>query len=232
MAAKARTQPPPERSRQLVFMPLSDIRPAPRNPKEHDGPAIRGSIERWGLADLPVLDERTGRLVSGHGRLEQAQTMYAAGQDPPDGVEVDPSTGEWQLPVVRGWSSRSDPEAEAYLVMANQSTIMGGWDQRGLADVLSDLAAIDEELLNASGFNAGDLEDMLKLLEAPDLDALGEGLGDPDPSDTWPVVRIKAAPHVAAGWRSHLDTHVDENAALAALLELDPEQAPPSGWSP
>lgn len=159
--------------------------------------------------------------------------MYAAGQDPPDGIEVDPSTGEWLLPVVRGWASRSDPEAEAYLVMANQSTVLGGWDQRGLADVLQDLAAVDEQLLLASGFTSTDLDDMLKLLEAPDLDELGQGLGDPDPSDTWPVVRIKAAPHVAAAWRSHLETHGDrENDALAALLEVDPEHVPESAWSP
>lgn len=211
-------------------MALSAVRPASRNPKNHDGPAIAASIGRFGMAEQPLMDERTGRLVAGHGRLDQLTEMHAAGQDPPDGISVNPDTGEWLVPITRGWSSRSDPEAEAYLLASNQLTVLGGWDNTDLAGMLADM---DPELAEIAGWSAGDVADLVKMLEPPDLDDLGEGLGDPDESDMWPVIRIKAAPHVAAAWRSHLDTHgEDESAALAALLKLDPHSPPPSDWTP
>jgi hypothetical protein len=219
--------------RRVAYMPLSQIIDAPRNPKQHDTTGIRASIDRFGVAELPLLDERTGRLVAGHGRLNDARTRRDEGQDPPDGVKVHPDTGDWLIPVVRGWASRSDAEAEAYLVASNNLTTRGGWDTPALTQLLSDLADHDPALLEVTAFSAGDLDDMLKLLEPPDLDELGRDLGEPRPDDTWPIVRVKAAPHVAAAWRSHLETHDgDENAALAALLEVDPDLAPASDWSP
>jgi DNA modification methylase len=161
-------------------MPLSAITPAPRNPKDHHGPAIRASIERFGLADLPVLDERTGRLVSGHGRLEQAQAMHAAGQTPPDGIDIDPATGEWRMPVVRGWRSPSDIEAAAYLVAANHTTTLGGWDDAGLAELLTELNDADPDLFAVTGFTDEDLAALVA--DEPDEGGGGgQGAeGDPD----------------------------------------------------
>src|SRR5205809_5221565 len=83
------------------YVPLSEVRPAPRNPKAHLGDAIRTSIGRFGVAELPLIDERTGRLVAGHGRIDQLTAMRADGQDPPEGVRVAPDGG-WLVPVVRG----------------------------------------------------------------------------------------------------------------------------------
>lgn len=218
--------------RRIEHMPLSSILRATRNPKNHAGPEIRASIGRFGVAESPLLDERTGRLVAGHGRLDQLSAMYEDGEDPPDGV-LTSETGEWLVPVERGWSSRSDAEAEAYLAASNHLTTLGGWDQVGLAELLQDLADVDPTLLLVTGHTADDLADMLKLLEPPDLDQLGGELGDPDPSDTWPFVRVKVPPHVAAGWRSHVEMHDgDEAAAFAALLELDLAEPAPSGWTP
>lgn len=73
-------------SRWLDYMPLSKIDRAERNPKQHDEVGIRGSLGRWGVADLPVLDERTGRLVSGHGRLDQVEYLS---QLDPAGVDAE-----------------------------------------------------------------------------------------------------------------------------------------------
>lgn len=223
--------------RKVTYMRLGDVEPAARNPKQHDEAGIRASIDRFGLAELALLDERTGRLVAGHGRINDLLQRLDQGADPaspPDGIKVDPDTGEWLVPVVRGWSSRSDAEAEAYLVASNNLTTRGGWDNVALTELLGELAQADPDLLLVTGYTEDELADMLKLLEPPDLDDLGDDLGKPEPSDSWPIVRIKAAPHVAAAWRSHLDTFGEdnENAALAALLELDPDVAPVSSWVP
>lgn len=150
--------------RRVEYMPLTQVEVALRNPKRHAEAEIRASIDRFGLAELPLLDERTGRLVAGHGRLDQVAAMRNDGQAPPDGVKL-ADNGEWLVPVVRGWSSRSDAEADSYLVGSNKLTIRGGWDNDGLAELLTDLAAQDAELLTLTGFTSDELS---KLVNGPE----------------------------------------------------------------
>ncbi len=163
--------------RRVEYTPLTFIEAAPRNPKRHAGQAIKRSIDRFGLAELPLIDERTGRLVAGHGRLDQLAAMRKDGQDPPDGVRVDPDSGDWLVPTVRGWQSRSDGDAEAYLVASNRLTTLGGWDDTELADILGDLAELDPALLEVTGYTDADLD---ALLTEPGDDGPLPGLNDPD----------------------------------------------------
>lgn len=164
--------------RRIEYMPLSAIRRATRNPKRHDGEAIRASVTRFGLADLPVLDERTGQLVSGHGRLDQLETLAATpGTSPPGGVQISPA-GEWLLPVIRGWASRTDEEAEAYLVAANSLTMFGGWDDQLLVELLSDLEDVDPDLLALTGYGSDGLSNL--------LDSVGSGHPTGGPVDRQP----------------------------------------------
>jgi hypothetical protein len=152
--------------RRIEYMRLSEVQSAPRNPKTHAGDEIRQSLTKFGIADLPVVDDRSGRLVSGHGRLEQLSALHRARPDrPPRGVRTDPQSGEWLVPVVRGWSSDSDAEAEAYLLTANQTTILGGWDDAELAAIVRDLADLDAELLAVTALGEDRIEDLLASLE-------------------------------------------------------------------
>jgi hypothetical protein len=144
--------------RYVDYVPLDAVKLAPRNPKGHDGNGIRTSIGHFGFAELPLIDERTGRLVAGHGRHEQLVAMHGAGQEPPDGVKVD-DDGTWAMPVIRGWASRSDTEAEAYLIGSNQWTIAGGWNDAALAELLSGQAQLD--MLYLTGFTDKDLAALL-----------------------------------------------------------------------
>lgn len=150
--------------RTLVYMPVDELVPAPRNPKAHDVDALRASMERFGFTDPPELDERTGRLVSGHGRAEALAVARALGVPAPQGVVVD-EQGRWLAPVVRGWASRDDAEAEAYLVAANRLTERGGWEGQGLADILSDLQAGPG--LEGVGYSPAELEELLASLQPP-----------------------------------------------------------------
>lgn len=213
-----------ELPRRLDYMPLSQVEEAARNPKRHDEDGIRASIAKHGLAELPLLDDRTGRLVAGHGRIHDLRDRFQRGQDPPNGIVVD-DRGEWQVPIIRGWASTSDDAAAAYLLGSNGLTESGGWDDREFAAMLSELRDADPSWLEAIGRTSEDLDDLLALLEAPDLDKLGRDLGDPDASDTWPVVRVKVPKHVAAAWRTQVDEHDgDELATLADLLDVDPKE--------
>ena len=173
-------------TRRIEQMPLAEIAPAARNPKEHDDAGIRRSIERFGVAELVLLDERTGRLVAGHGRIKALADMEHDPRvaTPPDGVVV-AEDGSWTVPVVRGWASRSDAEAEAYLVASNRLTENGGWDNRGLGELLEELA--EQQLLEVTGFSEEDLEKLL-------ADATGDPLaeeGDAEEDDlpqSWGVI--------------------------------------------
>lgn len=208
--------------RRIEYMPLATIQGALRNPKRHDVAGIAASIDRYGVAEVPLIDERTGRLVAGHGRINDLTARQTEGQDPPDGIHLD-DAGAWLVPVIHGWASRSDAEAEAYLVASNRLSEKGGWDHTELTALLAELADLDPDLAALTGYDAGAVDDMVKATQPPDLDALADALGDPDPSDTWPTIRVRVPHHIAAGWREHLDTHGGNDlAAFAALLELDP----------
>lgn len=164
--------------RRTEYLRLDNITGAIRNPKQHDGGGIAASIGKFGMAELPLLDERTGRLVAGHGRIDQLRAMRDAGQDPPDGIHTDPD-GSWMVPVTRGWASRSDPEAEAYLAASNNLTTRGGWDDQELAAMLSDLADVDPDLLTVTGFTPDDLAALLDAGNEAEEVPPG-GLTDPD----------------------------------------------------
>ena len=102
-------------TRHIVYMGLSDLTPADRNPKAHDLPSLVGSLRRHGWVAPAILDERTGKLIAGHGRREACIMIRQAGDPPPGGVFVD-DDGDWLVPVLRGWASRTDAEAEAYVI--------------------------------------------------------------------------------------------------------------------
>jgi 16S rRNA G966 N2-methylase RsmD len=164
--------------RYVDYVPLADVQLAPRNAKGHAADAINKSIGHFGFAELPLLDERTGRLVAGHGRHEQLVAMHTAGGDPPDGVRVD-DTGTWFMPVIRGWASRSDADADAdaYLIASNQLTTKGGWEDRGLAEILEELQ--DAHLLELTGFDDDDLTRLLDDIASEEPEPTGAG-GDAD----------------------------------------------------
>ena len=68
-----------DRKRWLAYVPLQDLEPAARNPKRHHVD-LGSSIARFGYADGVILDERTGRLVAGHGRLEDLRHREESGE--------------------------------------------------------------------------------------------------------------------------------------------------------
>lgn len=155
------THPP----RYVDYLPLDHIQHASRNPKGHADTDISRSIDHFGFAELPLLDERTGRLVAGHGRHNQLVAMQQAGKHAPDGIRID-DTGAWLMPVIRGWASRSDSDADAYLVASNQLVTKGGWEDHSLAEILEELQ--DQHLLDLTGFDDDDLAQLLDGLHEPD----------------------------------------------------------------
>ena len=148
-----------EGERWVEYVPLGTVKGAANNPKLHADSELDASIGRFGYVEPMVQDDRTGVLVAGHGRLQALIRAVAAGEGAPEGVKVD-EDGQWLVPVLRGWASTSDAEAEAYLVGSNELTMMGGWDQDALT---ATLARIAEETSNlaGTGFDEAQLQGLL-----------------------------------------------------------------------
>jgi hypothetical protein len=153
--------------RYVDYLSLDEIKLAPRNYKGHDKDLLDGSLKNFGVVELPTLDERTGRLVAGHGRLKRLQALRDSGSPPPErgGVRVN-DDGVWTMGVLRGWSSTSDADAEAYLIASNTLGERGGVaDEHLLALMLGDLD--EEQMLALTGYNQMDLDDLRAALEEP-----------------------------------------------------------------
>jgi len=208
----------------IRMFPLDEIPPADHNPKLHDIIHLRQLISRFGYTTPGLLDDRTGRLIVGHGRREALLAMRADGETPPRGIGIT-DENQWLVPVITGWSSTSDAEAAAYLVGDNQATINGGWNNEELQHLIDEIEKVDPTLVEMTGVDLDALNDLIKANEPPDLDDLAAKLGDPQESDTWPSARITAPPHVIAAWRDQVSQYADDDhpeaSALAALLEVD-----------
>lgn len=144
----------------IEYMDLAKLVAAPRNPRSHDAGAIDGSMSRFGYIEPLVVNEATGRLVVGHGRREALMARKASGQRPPARVRVVKS--KWFVPVLRGVSFTTDAEAEGYLVAANRTQELGGWEADQLTKTLADLAA--QGPLDGIGYDGDDVDAMLKRL--------------------------------------------------------------------
>lgn len=185
--------PPPAPGAELAirYVPVADVVRADSNPKDHAHDLIQASIIERGFAEPVLLDERTGKLVAGHGRLAALRSLeeHTARGNPakgkgvddrgvPRGIGVD-DEGRWLLPVVHGWASRNDADAEAYLVASNRLVELGGWDERTLAELLENVSNVEPDLLDLTGYSADDLADLVAELEERAPDYPGAELADP-----------------------------------------------------
>lgn len=173
-------QAKPEKNQKIYtqYMDLEQLQAAPTNPKLHDPPDIGESIQRFGMAaDDIAIDERTGRIISGHGRREALLEMKKLGQPPPPEVEVGPD-GEWLAPVRRGWESADDTEAEAAALAVNELGTKGGYDFEKLRAALERVKEKPSAGMAGTGFDRERLERIIQNLTR-------HTNGEFNPEDEW-----------------------------------------------
>lgn len=156
------------------YVPVDDLVPAESNAKAHDQALLARSVETFGFVEPVVVDERTGRLLSGHGRTEHLTERRAAGDDPPEGVIVG-DDGRWLVQVVRGVRSRDDAHATAMGIALNRVGERGGWVPEVLTMQLDELRTTD--LLDATGWSADELDDMIAARQEADVSFTPERRG-------------------------------------------------------
>lgn len=188
----------------IEYVSLEEVTRWPRNPKLHDDAAIERSLKRHGFVAPLLRDERTGRLVAGHGRLTALESLRDAGEAPPSRVKVD-SKGRWLVPVVRGVDFASAAEAEAYLLADNRLVEAGGWDTDLLREIVRDLDTEGLEL-DGLGWSSSAIDSLLAevVSEAP-AGPIGEATERA--SDLAPPVQSRMVPIYldAASYQPTLD---------------------------
>lgn len=145
--------------------PLSSLKGDPRNPKAHDLDLMDRSVAEYGFIETIVLDDRTGLLVSGHGRTATLTGKRDRGEEPPEGVIVR-DDGEWLVPVTVGWASADDLNAAGALIALNHTGEVGGWVDESLLTLLDDLR--DAGTLDSVGFSLNDIEALRQRLDGLD----------------------------------------------------------------
>jgi hypothetical protein len=152
--------------RRIEYMSLALLvkKMDPDNEKHHAETEIEASVGRFGFIEPIVVDERTGLLNSGHGRVKGLVQMRGSGEVAPEGIEELPR--DWKAPVVRGWASKDDDEAAAARIAMNQIGPRGGWDDRSLAETVKRLADSPGGLLG-TGFDEADHRRLVEFLAGP-----------------------------------------------------------------
>ena len=134
------------------------------------------SINRFGFNVPLIINDTSGKLVAGHGRLQALISMYSSKYGLPKNIMKD-DDGMWLAPVMVGNDFANEEEAMAYLLADNKLTELGGWDSEKL---LEGLKGIDN--LEGVGYDSEDIQNLYEdiknenKIEPVDSD---RGLGNP-----------------------------------------------------
>lgn len=124
---------------EIRVLPLSDLKPAPYNPRRALPPTspayrkLKASLAEFGLVEPLVWNELTGHVVGGHARLRVLEELGVA---------------EVPVSVVRLSATRE----KALNVVLNNQEAQGRYDPAKLADLLTELDALGD--LELSGFDS------------------------------------------------------------------------------
>ncbi len=204
----------------IQYIPLNEIQEAILNPRTHDLDSLRASVDTHGFADSLIRDDRTGRLVAGHGRLEELRARQGSDEHPPTGIRVDDS-GEWLVPVQVGWASKDDAHATSFLLASNKLVENASWRKDEVAALIAALEDQDPALVLAAGF---DQEAISEAIAAADDERMLDVEGDAD----FETVTLRLPPDVALSFRAALDAMGGtESESVRRLVQAATESRPP-----
>lgn len=140
------------KSRAVVERPIHELIPHDKNPRTHSKRQIEQiakSIKRFGFVN-PVLLDKDGNILAGHGRIEAAKSLGLA-----------------SVPTL-DIGAMSDAERRAYIVADNRLAELAGWDSELLSlELEAILEAMPDFDIGAIGFDDGELDALLAAGEGP-----------------------------------------------------------------
>lgn len=189
--------PEPEAELALEYRPVRELRTYHRNPRQGDTHAIASSLRVNGQY-RPIVVNRGTHTSRANEVLAGNHTLMAARD-----------LGWEHIAVV--WVDVDDDQCARIVAADNRTADLGSYDERLLAELLGDLPDLD-----GTGYDPGDLDALVALLEQGDAERSDEDvLADTD-RDGWPLIRCKVPPELHARWLS-IDGHDDQDRVRAVL---------------
>ena len=145
----------PEPARQaklleIVYRAVDELKLDPANPRRHSKKQIRqiaNSIRTFGFI-VPVLIDRHGKVLAGHGRLLACRELGI--------TEVPTLCLEHLTPA----------QARAFMIADNRLTEIATWDDKLLAEQLKELSLVDLDFsIEVIGFEMGEIDLRIASLE-------------------------------------------------------------------
>jgi ParB-like chromosome segregation protein Spo0J len=196
---------------QIIKKSIAELSNDPANARKHDDrniESIVGSLRRFGQ-QKPIVIDMNNIVRAGNGTLEAARRL---GWDSIECVKT----------------SLKGSDAIAYAIADNRTAELAEWDSEVLAAQLNGLLTDDEELANAVGFTAEEIEAMLSQFDIDEIapPELADGDREPFRQMTFTVhdsqfEKIEAALKKAKG-KGGGSSDVNENSngnALAFVCE-------------
>ena len=129
----------------IVYVSLDDLKSAPRNARRHSVKQLRKlttNIQTNGSL-VPILIDRSGRIIAGHGRVEAARRA-----------------GLTEVPAIYV-EHLSPAQIEALALAENRISDDAGYSAETLSQILRDLAVDVDFDLSTTGYDVGEIDFML-----------------------------------------------------------------------
>jgi ParB-like nuclease family protein len=128
---------------EIIYRPLSGLKPDPTNPRRHSKKQIRqiaASIRVFGFS-VPVLVDSDLNVIAGHGRLLACHEL---------GITEVPTLCLGHL---------TPAQTRAFMIVDNRLTEIATWDDRLLAEQLRDLSLSGLDFdIEVTGFEMGEID--------------------------------------------------------------------------
>ena len=148
---------------QIERVPLEALVPYARNSRTHSEAQvaqIAASIREFGFTN-PVLMDKDGGIIAGHGRVMAARKLGLA-----------------EVPCIR-LAHLTDVQRRAYIIADNKLALNAGWDEEMLKLEISDLGDLGLDM-SLIGFSPGELSTLFLEKQEGETDAEKEWEGMPE----------------------------------------------------
>lgn len=179
--------------------PIESLKVLPDNPRKGIVEALKTSYERFGQLK-PIVALEDGTVIAGNHQLLAARELG------------------WEEIAVNVVAMDSI-EAKAFALADNRIGDLGTYDDEYLVAMLREVA-IDPELLQATGYDEGDLDALLELMKPPDLDDLADIIGEPTAEDELRRVVLMIPPDLEEALLAELSRIGSHKAAVELWLGL------------
>jgi hypothetical protein len=184
--------------------PIDSVQPHPRNVRQGDVGAIATSLNLNGQYRPIVVHKSTNNILAGNHTYKAAVSL------------------DWTHIAIT-YVDCTDEQALKILLADNKANDLASYDDSALADLLKDL--VGGPGLDGTLYELSDLDDLIAMLEPPNLDDLISDIGEHDDNDDFTgVIKIRVGLSVYERWQntySELAGDNDDERILSLLNGYD-----------